>query len=79
MNGRLARMEKDVRGSAEELRRLEAKEPWITGEVPLFGQPGTDYDWAANNPAAARAELHAAQQSLSKLAKCNKDVRAMAF
>jgi len=47
-------------------------------EQQLFGVSGSDYDWDARNPAAAHAELTAAEEAQASLAKrINKKVIAM--
>ena len=73
-----SRMEKEAAESREHLTRLTEEHPWIASERQLFGQTGSDYDWAARDPAEAHAELTAAEEAQATLSKrINKKVIAM--
>lgn len=69
-------MERDARESADVCAALEKEYPWIPAEKPLFGQPGSDYDWGARDAQAAFAEYARLEETLSGLSKkLNKRVR----
>eukprot|EP00455_Lapot_gusevi_P054754 TRINITY_DN8835_c0_g1_i6.p1 TRINITY_DN8835_c0_g1~~TRINITY_DN8835_c0_g1_i6.p1 ORF type:complete len:638 (-),score=177.32 TRINITY_DN8835_c0_g1_i6:31-1944(-) len=62
----------------QRLTNFEGKYDWIPSEKHLFGQPHTDYDFAATEPRKAQAvlaKLTEEQNQLSK--KINKKVMAM--
>lgn len=62
-------MERDARESADMCAALEKEYPWIASEKRLFGQPGSDYDWAARDAQAAFAEYNKLEETLSGLSK----------
>eukprot|EP00899_Mesostigma_viride_P003874 jgi/Mesvir1/13488/Mv16537-RA.1 len=75
---KLKKMEADQRQSSLVVARLLEEHPWIPSERPLFGKPGSDYDFNARSPEESRAQLEEAtkqQESLSK--RVNKRVMSM--
>ncbi len=50
-------LEKDQKDCAETVAKLQEKHGWIASERPLFGKPGTDYDFAGCDAQAAQQEL----------------------
>lgn len=72
---KLVREANDGAGAAEALLKAN---PWLESERSLFGKPGTEYDFEAEDPEEALDQLEAAQEKLKSLGKnVNRKVMAM--
>ncbi|KAK9805921.1 hypothetical protein WJX73_005152 [Symbiochloris irregularis] len=58
---KLARIDKESRDAQAERQKLEQECPWIASEKQLFGRPGGDYDWNAQDPKEAVRQFHKCQ------------------
>ena len=70
--------EKEVAAATEVAASLETKFPWITEDEKLFGVAGTDYDFEASDPSAAKRRAAQLQKEQAKLGRnINKKVMGM--
>jgi structural maintenance of chromosome 2 len=75
---KLARARKDGEGAHAAMAALCAKHAWIADEARHFGAAGTDYDFAAREPARAAERLRALIKERENLSKrVNKKALAM--
>eukprot|EP00968_Pinguiococcus_pyrenoidosus_P020950 scaffold2618_cov240-Pinguiococcus_pyrenoidosus.AAC.13 len=73
-----AALQKDRQEATKRVARLQSQHPWIEEEEEHFGKAGTEYDFAARNPAEETSRCRDLQRRQEKLSrKINKKVMGM--
>ncbi|CAM6092829.1 unnamed protein product [Calypogeia fissa] len=78
LENEIKRMDGTQKDCAKRVEKLLEKHAWIAREKPMFGKPGTDYDFGAQDARGARQQLEtnlAEQKSIEK--RINKKALAM--
>jgi structural maintenance of chromosome 2 len=70
LDRRVQQFSKGTASAKATIERMQHEHEWIKAESQFFGKPHTDYDFVANDPKRAEAELAALMREQQKLEVC---------